>query len=138
MSMKEPAIVKIEEWEEKFDEIFNSMWFRHIHKNGGEKEMWKESFTRRIAISNEKQMYKMKAYIREWLEEANKQFINPIIRRMSMKPSERINEIAYGSTGGYKPTVEVSIWAIMNYLDEQYEVEELARQKLLKDLKPMD
>lgn len=37
------------------------------------------------------------------------------------KPSEKIKEIVYASTGGGIGSVEITLWAIAKYLDEEWE-----------------
>ena len=46
-----------------------------------------------------------------------------------MTPSERIKEIAYEQTGGGIGSVEMSLWAIVKYLDEVYEEEQKTLDK---------
>lgn len=46
------------------------------------------------------------------------------LKKYTMKPSERIKEIVYAQTGGGIGSVDVSLWAIAKYLDEQWEKEQ--------------
>jgi hypothetical protein len=45
-----------------------------------------------------------------------------------MKPSERIKEIVYATTGGGIGSADITLWAIVKYLDEEYEKPNTAKE----------